>query len=105
VKNQMNKEIYNQSSEINRSKIFFRPIGNFWINQGYEWEDGILNITKGNRNTSLKYSDTDEKIQLSKNNYYTMSLPRIQLSEYQNNLTKIVIDPTLGSNKYYETNF
>ncbi|MDD3574467.1 MAG: hypothetical protein PHD71_05465 [Methanospirillum sp.] len=89
-----NKEdiIYSQYSEINRSKIIFRPIGNFWINQGYEWEDGIIHVTKGNRKTSLKYSDTDEKLPIDRNNYYNMSLPRIQLSEYQNNLTNIVID-------------
>lgn len=84
--------IYSQNSEINRSKIIFRPIGNFWINQGYEWEDGIIHVTKGNRKTSLKYSDPDEKLQIDRNNYYNMSLPRIQLSEYQNNLTNIVID-------------
>lgn len=92
VKDKEDNIIYSQYSEINRSKIIFRPIGNFWINQGYEWEDGIIHVNKGNRKTSLKYSDTDEKLQLSRNNYYNLSLPRIQLSEYQNNLTNIVID-------------
>ncbi|MCA1916919.1 hypothetical protein [Methanospirillum hungatei] len=92
VENKDDHIIYSQYSEINQSKIIFRPIGNFWINQGYEWEDGIIYITKGNRKTSLIYSDTDEKIQQTRNNYYNMSLPRIKLSESQNNLTNIIID-------------
>ena len=96
VKNETGGIIYHQYSEINRSKIIFRPIGNFWINQSYEWEDGIINITKGFRKTYLQYldkdNDKDNDIEKARSNYYNMSLPWIQLSEYQNNLTNIVVD-------------
>ncbi|WP_319579862.1 hypothetical protein [uncultured Methanospirillum sp.] len=51
--------IENITSVINQTKIVFRPVGNFWISQGYVWNDGVLNVTKGNRITFLQYPDTD----------------------------------------------
>lgn len=79
-------------STINKIRVLYRPVGNFWINQGYEWEDGLLNISKGNRNTSLQYTDDDPQAFLDMKNYYNMTLPRIHTEEYENNLTSIKID-------------
>ena len=80
-----------QSSEINRSRIIYRPVGNFWVNQGYEWEDGVLNVSKGSRKTYLQYEDP-AKVSAEKKNYYDMLLPRIHLEDYENNITSIRID-------------
>ncbi|HWQ64069.1 MAG TPA: hypothetical protein VN429_06595, partial [Methanospirillum sp.] len=67
-------------SHVNSSKILYRPVGNFWVNQGYEWEDGVLNVTKGNRKTYLEYTDDTGKIPgEEKERYYKMYAPRIDL--------------------------
>lgn len=67
-------------SSLLRSRIIYRPIGNFWVNQGYEWEDGVLNVTKGNRKTSLEYTDNAEKrVKGEREKYYQMFAPRVDL--------------------------
>ncbi|MBN1167082.1 MAG: hypothetical protein JXA44_08120 [Methanospirillaceae archaeon] len=35
------------------TNISYLPIGNFWQNQGYVWDRGVVNITKGSRTTWL----------------------------------------------------
>jgi len=80
-------------STINRTKIIFRPVGNFWINQGYVWEDGVLNVTKGSRSTFLQYSDENSNnAESEKTSYYEMFAPRISFETDQNNTTAIQVD-------------
>lgn len=68
-------------SLLNRLRIQYRPVGNFWVNQGYEWEDGVLNISKGNRKTSLEYTDNSDKMSGDEQEkYYCMFAPRIDLN-------------------------
>lgn len=94
-------------STINQTKIIFRPVGNFWINQSYEWTDGIISIRKGNKITYLlhtneKNADKERKL------YYPMLFPRIHFEEYQNNITSMevnfvnIVNP--GSNRSYSSN-
>lgn len=67
-------------SEINRSRVFYRPVSNFWTNQGYEWEDGVLSITKGNKKTYLQYADNADVLAASERKaYYDMMNPVIQV--------------------------
>jgi hypothetical protein len=67
-------------SEINRSLILYRPVGNFWTNQGYEWEDGVLSITKGNRKAYLQYADNADVLASSERKaYYDMMNPVIHV--------------------------
>ncbi len=77
-------------AEINRTKIAYRPVGNFWIDQGYEWEDGVIQVTKGKKSTCL--SIDDENLSRERNLYYQMLSPRVNFEEYQNNITAIAID-------------
>lgn len=42
---------------ITTFRISYRPTGNFWVNQGYQWRSGIINVTKNNRSTWLEYID------------------------------------------------
>lgn len=75
-------------SQVNSSRVLYRPVGNFWMNQGYEWEDGVLNITKGNRKTYLGYADrADEKAKAEKRAYYEMLTPRVQLEKYPSSIS------------------
>jgi len=80
-------------SEINRTKVIYHPVGNFWINQSYKWEDGVLNVTKGTRSTYLQYPDDNSgKADDERRSYYEMLQPRISFQEFQNNITSIQID-------------
>lgn len=36
--------------------LSYHPLGNFWINQGYEWGSGLVNVTKGNRAAWADYT-------------------------------------------------
>lgn len=38
----------------------YSPIGNFWVDQGYTWQYGYVNITKGTRSTPLQDYTMDE---------------------------------------------
>jgi hypothetical protein len=38
----------------------YNPIGNFWVDQGYTWQDGYVNVTKGTRSTSLQGCTMEE---------------------------------------------
>ncbi len=85
--------IQNLTSVINQTKIVFRPVGNFWIRQGYVWNDGVLNVTKGNRITFLQYPDTDTgRANNERDSYYEMLFPRIKIETNQNNTSSIQID-------------
>ncbi|MFA4861873.1 hypothetical protein [Methanoregula sp.] len=35
----------------------YRPVGNFWQDQGYDWSYGYINVTKGSITTPLEYAD------------------------------------------------
>ena len=88
-----NPPMPNLTSAINESKIQYKPVGNFWINQGYVWEDGLLNVTKGLRTTTLQFSDENTALTMNeKNNYYTQLRPQISYSEHQNNISTMQID-------------
>lgn len=67
-------------SEIKQSRVLYRPIGNFWINQGYEWVDGVLIIAKGNRKTYLQYADNANLLAAAEQkSYYDMISPVIHV--------------------------
>ncbi|OPY35514.1 MAG: hypothetical protein A4E35_02339 [Methanoregula sp. PtaU1.Bin051] len=38
------------------SRILYHPAGNFWQDQGYSWQYGYTNVTKGEIQTPLEYS-------------------------------------------------
>jgi hypothetical protein len=44
-------------SLVNYSYI---PDGNFWVDQGYVWDRGYVNVTKGTRKTPLQYTSDGE---------------------------------------------
>lgn len=39
------------------SNVTYTPVSNFWIPQGYSWQFGALNVTKGDITTSLGFKD------------------------------------------------
>lgn len=45
---------------ITMVNITYLPVDNFWTNQGYIWENGTVNITKGRRSTWLSYTNASE---------------------------------------------
>jgi len=93
-------------SNVNSSRILFRPVGNFWVNQGYEWRDGVLNVTKGNRKTYLDYTDESEKnAGDDKKRYFQMFAPRIDLkSTPQTIRIDLVQNEDLGKNRSVSSN-
>ncbi|MDR2855873.1 MAG: hypothetical protein LBV40_06975 [Methanomicrobiales archaeon] len=40
---------------ITTVKISYQPIGNFWVDQGYTWERGLVSVTKPSKSTWLEY--------------------------------------------------
>ncbi len=38
----------------------YSPSGNFWVDQGYTWQYGYVNVTKGTRSTPLQYCTIEE---------------------------------------------
>lgn len=85
------KPINDLYSTINQTKIIFRPVGNFWINQSYEWKDGIISIRKGNKITYLLHTN-EENADKERKLFYSMLLPRMHLEEYQNNITSMEVN-------------
>ncbi len=56
--------------------ISYQPIGNFWQNQGYVWEAGVVNITKGSRTTWLTYEkETDAQQRMNEFLNATTGIP------------------------------
>ena len=58
---------------INTTRIIYKPIGNFWVDQGYLWENGLVYVTKGSnsvggvRSTLLEYAtESDAKAKQAK---------------------------------------
>ena len=86
-----NIEVKELKSNINSTSIIYRPVGNFWINQGYEWRDGVINITKDKKWTYLDHTN-DINASLERNSYIEMLSPKITVEEYQKNVTSIKID-------------
>nr|WP_319539864.1 hypothetical protein [uncultured Methanospirillum sp.] len=93
-------------SHLNSSKILFRPVGNFWVNQGYEWRDGVLNVTKGNRKTYLEYTDeSDKNAGDDRDRYYKMFAPRIDLKSTPPTIRiDLVQNEDIGRNRSVSSN-
>jgi len=51
------RDEHNGSTEIpiTAVTISYQPIGNFWINQGYIWKQGLVYVKKSSRETWLEY--------------------------------------------------
>ncbi|MDD1727593.1 MAG: hypothetical protein LUQ50_00815 [Methanospirillum sp.] len=58
-----NESSYSTTFNITAPSISYHPVGNFWVNQGYTWNKGIINITKNKRTTWLEYIDTKNATQ------------------------------------------
>lgn len=60
----------NTSFVYNCSKlsISYLPAGNFWVNQGFRWSNGVINITKGKRSTWADYS-TGQKALMAQDSF------------------------------------
>ncbi|OPY41634.1 MAG: hypothetical protein A4E42_01759 [Methanoregulaceae archaeon PtaU1.Bin222] len=60
----MNMTFINSSSSstfpLTISSITYTPVSNFWVPQGYSWQFGSLNVTKGDLTTPLRLSTGDE---------------------------------------------
>ncbi len=39
--------------------ISYEPVDNFWTDQGYSWQYGYVNVTKGTKTTPLEYTTMD----------------------------------------------
>lgn len=50
-----NNEIAVYSANSSLCRIAFIPSGNFWEDQGYAWDGGVLNVTAGSRETPLEF--------------------------------------------------
>lgn len=51
---------FNTTIPLNLVNFSYQPYGNFWIDQGYTWQEGYVNVTKGNRATPLQYNSIDD---------------------------------------------
>ena len=79
---------------ITTINISYNPIGNYWINQGYEWKNGTINITKGRKSTWLEYLDLNVANQKKCEFFTILSTPLIQevnSSRFSENNENIII--------------
>jgi hypothetical protein len=101
-------EIGTYAFHFTLANITYRPVGNFWINQGYYWGNGTVNITKGNyKSTWLEITDIDDEKKL-KTDFFNVLL-RISIedkivnssSNTLENITLIVNNMTINPNNRY----
>lgn len=58
--------------------LSYHPVGNFWVNQGYLWEMGVVNVTKGSRSVWLSYT-AGEDAEAARNQFVrVLAAPRIR---------------------------
>jgi hypothetical protein len=43
------------------SKVNYNPVSNFWIDQGYSWEKGTVNVTKGNVDVPISLQSQNDE--------------------------------------------
>ncbi|OPX72340.1 MAG: hypothetical protein A4E38_00647 [Methanoregulaceae archaeon PtaB.Bin108] len=48
--------------ESHLARFNYSPLSNFWIDQGYTWQEGYVNVTKGGRSSPLRYDTMDTVI-------------------------------------------
>jgi hypothetical protein len=48
------------STLLRLSRFEYQPVNNFWQDQGYAWEYGNVNVTKGTLSTPLQYTNMDD---------------------------------------------
>lgn len=53
-----NETVVNRPSSL--VNITYTPVSNFWTDQGYEWREGYVNVTKGTVSTPLEYTSMEE---------------------------------------------
>ena len=86
-------ENYPVSSNILIMNITYQPVGNYWINQIYNWTNGAVFIKKGKKTTSLLSVDDDEiEISSEEKQFFDMLLPKISYNIYGHNLTYLSLD-------------
>jgi hypothetical protein len=56
--------------------ISYEPIGNFWVDQGYIWERGVVNVTKASRQTWLEYVVADDANKAKNSFLRTIFIPQ-----------------------------
>jgi hypothetical protein len=55
-----NSSGYTYRYNCSLASFAYHPVGNFWINQGYRWRAGVLNVSKGGKTTWAEYITADE---------------------------------------------
>jgi hypothetical protein len=50
----------NKSIDLSLVNYSYQPEGNYWVDQGYIWREGYVNVTKGNRSTPLQYNSVED---------------------------------------------
>jgi hypothetical protein len=80
-------------SNISGFNIIYRPVGNFWINQGYNFTNGALYITKGKIITPLAYTDiNDEKRIQIERQFFSLFLPKVTFNANGKNISSLTFD-------------
>ena len=58
---------YSSTIRVSLATISYKPVGNFWQDQGYSWQNGIINVTKSSRTTWLEQNTQAEADESSSN--------------------------------------
>ena len=92
-----NESSYSSKFNVTTTSISYHPVGNFWVNQGYTWNKGIVNITKNKRTTWLEYTDAKNATRGEKQFIQVLATPvtvtKAFLSE-NNTLANITVSAT-----------
>jgi hypothetical protein len=65
------------SMNITTVSISYAPIGNFWVEQGYVWEQGLVNVTKGSKSTWLEHTTSTNAEEAKKRFMKTALMPQL----------------------------
>lgn len=49
-----------ETTRMRFSRFTYEPVGNFWQDQGYSWEYGMVNVTKGDLSTPLQFPTMED---------------------------------------------
>ncbi|MGA7627627.1 MAG: IPT/TIG domain-containing protein, partial [Methanoregula sp.] len=76
----------------------YEPVGNFWQDQGYQWQYGYINVTKyGTLITPLSYDTMDNVTNATESGSLALFAKSFASVDYMPNQTEIPVYPTTSS--------
>jgi len=83
--------------DLSLANFSYRPSNNFWIDQGYTWQYGYVNVTKGIRSAPLQY-DTVSEIK-SRSSAFINGLVTVHDQDHGSNISLDIVSLSAGPDR------